>query len=220
MKSFFTKFTCLVAVFCILPMHTLLALQQEKVAIAQYKIGIVVGSLRKDSYNTKIAKALIKLAPPNFSFKFLKIDDLPLYNQDDDTNQAKSVKRLKSEIAASDGILFVTPEYNWSIPGVLKNAIDHASRPYTQNSWKGKPAGIIGASVGSIGTAIAQQHLHNILTCLDMPTMTQPAAFIHINEEFFDQNGDIGPDGKAFLRKWMNSYISWIKENHKTSDLS
>lgn len=218
MKIFFAKFTCLVAVFCILPMHILSASQIEKVAIAQYKIGIVVGSLRKDSYNAKIAKTLIRLAPTDFSFKFLKIDDLPLYNQDDDANQEKSVKRLKAEIAAADGILFVTPEYNWSIPGVLKNAIDHASRPYTQNSWKAKPAGIIGASVGRAGTATAQQHLHKILACLDMPTMTQPAAFIHINEEFFDQNGDIGSDGKVFLQKWMNSYISWIKENYKTRD--
>jgi len=123
----------------------------------QYQIAVVVGSLRKDSFNRKLANAIVRLAPSEFSFKQVQIGDLPLYNQDDDTNQAESVKRLKAEIAASHGLLFVTPEYNRSMPGVLKNAIDNASRPYGQSAWAGKPAGVLGASVGAIGTAMAQQ---------------------------------------------------------------
>ena len=128
-----------------------------------YQIAVIVGSLRKESFNRRLADAVIRLAPAEFSFKQLKIDDLPLYNQDDDGNQAEPVKRLKNEIKAAQGLLFVTPEYNRSIPGVLKNAIDHASRPYGQNAWAGKPAGVLGASIGAIGTAIAQQHLRNVL---------------------------------------------------------
>src|SRR5689334_24605407 len=123
------------------------------------QIGYVVGSLRKDSYNRKLAAALIKLGPTDFTFKELRIGDLPLYNQDDDKSQAPEVQRLKSEIRACDGVMFVTAEYSRSIPGVLKNALDHASRPYGQNAWMGKPAGLIGASIGAIGTAVAQSHM-------------------------------------------------------------
>lgn len=121
------------------------------------QIAVVVGSLRRDSFNRKLASAIVKLAPSDFSFKQVQIGNLPLYNQDDDATPSDPVKQLKAEIAASQGLLFVTPEYNRSIPGVLKNAIDHASRPYGQNAWAGKPAGVIGASVGAIGTSMAQQ---------------------------------------------------------------
>src|SRR5450830_463181 len=150
--------------------------------MSQIRIAVIVGSLRKDSFNQKLALALAHLAPSELTFEHLRIDDLPLYNQDDDGNQAAPVKRLKSEIAASQGLLFVTPEYNRSFPGVLKNAIDHASRPYGQNAWAGKPGGVLGASVGAIGTALAQQHLHNVLNYLDVPTLAQPEAFIHAKE--------------------------------------
>ena len=115
------------------------------------QIGYVIGSLRKESINRKLANALIKLGPPDFNFKELKIGDLPLYNQDDDKAQAAVVQRLKSELRAVDAVMFVTAEYNRSIPGVLKNALDNASRPYGQNAWAGKPAGIIGASIGAHG---------------------------------------------------------------------
>jgi chromate reductase len=125
--------------------------------MAQKKIAVVIGSLRKDSLNRKLALAIAHLAPEDFTFEHLQIDDLPLYNQDQDANQSPSVKRLKTEIAAADGVLFVTPEYNRAVPGVMKNAIDNASRPYGQSAWAGKPAGVIGISVGQIGTAIAQQ---------------------------------------------------------------
>ena len=180
--------------------------------MSQYQIAVVVGSLRKDSFNRKLANAVVKLAPPEFSFKQVEIGDLPLYNQDDDANQAASVKRLKSEIAAAQGVLFVTAEYNRSLPGILKNAIDHASRPYGQSAWEGKPAGVLGASVGAVGTAIAQQHLRNVLAYLNMPTLGQPEAFIHAKEGLFDEAGDIGAASKDFLQKWMNLYAAWVKQ--------
>ena len=134
----------------------------------------------------------MKLAPSDFAFKQLEIADLPLYNQDDEANPAQPVRRLKSDITAAAGVLFVTPKYNRSIPGVLKNAIDHASRPYGQNAWAGKPAGVIGVSIGTIGTAIAQQHLRNVLAYLDMPTLGQPEAFIQAKEGLFDAANEIG----------------------------
>ena len=181
--------------------------------MSRYRIALVVGSLRQDSFNRKLANAIVKLAPSEFSFKHLAIGDLPLYNQDDDGEPAASVKRLKADIAASQGLLFVTPEYNRSIPGVLKNAIDHASRPYGQSAWKGKPAGVLGASGGAMGTAMAQQHLRNILAYLDVPTLGQPEAFIQAKDGLFDEDDNIGEDSKQFLQNWMGKYVDWVKEH-------
>ena len=179
----------------------------------QYQIAVIVGSLRKDSFNRKLANAVVKLAPAEFSFKQLQIGDLPLYNQDDDANPAETVKRLKAEISAAHGLLFVTPEYNRSMPGVLKNALDHASRPYGQNAWAGKPAGVLGASVGATGTALAQQHLRNVLAYLDVPTLGQPEAFIQVKDGLFDEEGNIGPASNKFLQNWMTQYVAWIKKH-------
>jgi len=176
-------------------------------------IAVIVGSLRRDSFNAKLAQAIAKLAPADFTFKQAQISDLPLYNQDDDANQAPQVKRLKAEIAAAQGLLFVTPEYNRSIPGVLKNAIDHASRPYGQSAFAGKPAGVIGVSVGAIGTAAAQQHLRNILAYLDAPTLGQPEAFIQAKEGLFEPDGSIGAASKQFLKGWMDRYVAWVKKH-------
>ena len=176
-----------------------------------YPIAMVIGSLRRDSFNRKLANAIIKLAPPEFVFTEAVIGDLPLYNQDDDAKQADSVKRFKAQIAQAKGLLFVTAEYNRSIPGVLKNAIDHASRPYGQSVWAGKPAGVLGASVGAIGTALAQQHLRNVLAYLDVPTLGQPEAFIHAKDGLFDEKGNIGPDSIKFLQGWMDRYVAWVK---------
>jgi chromate reductase len=180
--------------------------------MAQYPIAVLVGSLRRDSFNRKLASAVVQLAPPDFSFTQLQIGDLPLYNQDDDANPAESVKRLRAEIRASRGLLFVTAEYNRSISGVLKNAIDHASRPYGQSVWTGKPAGILGASVGAIGTALAQQHLRNILAYLDVPTMGQPEAFVQAKEGLFDGSGNIGDGSRKFMQDWMDQYVAWVKK--------
>jgi chromate reductase, NAD(P)H dehydrogenase (quinone) len=181
--------------------------------MSQYQIAVVVGSLRRDSFNRKLANAIVKLAPPEFSFKQLSIGDLPLYNQDDDGNPADSVKRLKADIAAAQGLLFVTAEYNRSMPGVLKNALDHASRPYGQNAWAGKPAGVLGVSPGATGTALSQQHLRNVLAYLDVPTLGQPEAFIQAKDGLFDDAGDIGEGSRKFLQNWMDQYVGWVKRH-------
>lgn len=175
------------------------------------KIGVIVGSLRRDSFNRKVAVGMTKLAPADFQFEFIEIGDLPLYNQDDDGNQAPEVKRLKAKVAEMDGVLFFTPEYNRSIPGVLKNAIDHASRPYGKSAWGGKPAGIVSVSVGAIGGAMAQQHLRNILGYLDMPTLGQPEAFIHMKDGLLNDDGSIGEASRGFLQGWMDRYVAWVK---------
>jgi len=178
----------------------------------EYRVAVVIGSLRRDSYNRKLANAVKRLAPEDFSFHDLRIDDLPLYNQDDDRNQAEQVKRLKSEISGVQGLMFVTPEYNRSIPGVLKNAIDHASRPYGQSAWTGKPAGVLGASPGAPGTSMAQQHLRNILAYLDVPALGQPEVYIQMKDGLFDESGDIvDPETKQFLQGWMDRYAAWVK---------
>jgi chromate reductase len=181
-------------------------------------IAVVVGSLRRESINRQLAQAVTKLAPSHCEFKFLRIDDLPLYNQDEDSDQAPAVKRLKSEIRAAQGIIFVTPEYNRAIPGVLKNAIDHASRPYGRNAWQGKPAGVLGASIGAIGSAIAQQHLRNSLAYLDMPTLGQPEVFLKIGEGFFDGSGAIASaDTRKLLQGWLDKYLAWVRQHAETT---
>lgn len=176
------------------------------------QIGYLVGSLRQESWNRKLANALIRLGPADFNFKELRIGDLPLYDQDDDRSQAPEVQRLKTELRGVDAVMFVTPEYNRSVPGVLKNAIDHASRPYGQSAWTGKPAGIIGASIGAVGTAVSQLHLRTILAYLDMPTLGQPEAYIQVKEGFFDEAGNIAnADSRKFLHGWMDKYAAWVK---------
>jgi chromate reductase len=180
----------------------------------QSKIAVVVGSLRKDSINLRLAQALAKLAPAELSLKIAPIADLPLYSQDDDASPAEPVKRFRAEISSAQGVLFVTPEHNRSIPGALKNALDTASRPYGHNVWAGKPAGIVGASPGKLGTALAQQHLRNVLAFLDMPTLGQNEAFIQIGEDYFDAQGDIAdPANKRFLQGWMDRYAQWVKKH-------
>lgn len=181
--------------------------------MSQYTIALFVGSFRKESWNRKLAVALTRLAPEGFAFDPVCVDDLPLYNQDDDANQAPPVQRIKAQIRAADGLLFVTPEYNRSVPGVLKNAIDHASRPYGDSAFTGKPAGVIGASIGAIGTAMAQQHLRNILVYLDVPTLGQPEAFIHATDRLFDEDGDIGPGSRQFLQDWMEAFADWVRSH-------
>ncbi len=179
----------------------------------QFQVAVIVGSLRHDSFNRQLATALARLGPPHFAFKQLEIGDLPLYNQDDDTKPAEAVTRLKAEITTAEALLFVTPEYNRSIPGVLKNAIDHASRPYGHNAWAGKPAGVLGVSVGAIGTAVAQQHLRTILAYLDVPTLGQPEAFIQTKDGLFDADGSIGAGSRQFLQQWMDRYVAWVKQH-------
>jgi chromate reductase, NAD(P)H dehydrogenase (quinone) len=180
--------------------------------MARTPIAVIVGSLRKDSFNRKLANALAALAP-DAELTQLRIDDLPPYNQDDDGAPAEPVKRLKREIAAAAGVIFVTPEYNRSMPGVLKNAIDHASRPYGQSAWAGKPAGVLGVSIGAAGTAMAQQHLRNVLAYLDMPTLGQPEVFIQNKEGLFGADGRLGEASAKFVKSWMDAYLAFVKRH-------
>ena len=179
--------------------------------MSQTKIAVIVGSLRKDSFNRKLATALAALAPADFTFEQVRIDDLPLYNQDDDDNPAPQVTRLREEIKAADAVLFATAEYNRSIPGVLKNAIDHASRPWGKSVWGGKPVGVVGVSVGAAGTCMAQQHLRNVISYLNMPQFGQPEMFIQWKEGLV-KDGAIGPDSKDFVQKYVDTFAAWVKK--------
>lgn len=179
----------------------------------QYNIGVIVGSLRADSYNLKVAKAITKLFPTNYSFKFINISELPLYNQEADQQVPTVVANFKAQIKSCDGIIFATPEYNRSIPGVLKNAIDQGSRPWGDNSWNGIPAGVLGVSIGNISTAIAQQHLRNSLAFLNMPTMNQPECFLKWYDDMVDAQGSISPKSKDFLQPWADTFAKFVSHN-------
>jgi len=184
--------------------------------MSQLRIAVVVGSLRKESHNKALAGALAKLAPAGVTLEPVEIGDLPHYNQDDDAAPSAQVLRLKKAIGEASGVIFVTPEYNRSIPGVLKNALDCGSRPYGQSAWGGKPAGVLGISVGAIGTACAQQHLRTVLAYLDMPTLGQPEVFLTVKEGFFDASGALANDGtKKFLQGWMDRYVAFVKTHAK-----
>jgi len=180
--------------------------------MAKTRIAVIVGSLRKESFNRQLANALPALAP-DIEFTQLRIDDLPPYNQDDEQSPTPAVQRLKSGVSAAQGVIFVTPEYNRSIPGVLKNALDQGSRPYGQSVWAGKPAGVLGISVGAIGTALAQQHLRNILAYLDMPTLGQPEVFIHAKEGVFEGPGKLGESTSKFVQGWLQAYLEFVKRH-------
>lgn len=179
------------------------------------KVAVLVGSLRKESLNRRLAKAIERLAPPDFAFEHVRIDDLPLYNQDFDADYPDAAKRLKRQIESADALLFVTPEYNRGVPGVLKNALDLASRPWGTNSFAGKPGAVIGASIGATGSALAQQHLRNSLVFLDVPTLAQPEVFVH-----FKDDGPVDPDGQVtnestqkFLQSFVDRYAAWVRKN-------
>ena len=180
--------------------------------MSKTRVALLVGSLRKDSFNRQLARAVEKLAPEDFGFEHIRIDNLPLYNQDFDGDYPPECRRLKDEIGAADALLCVTAEYNRSIPGVLKNAIDIASRPWGTNSFAGKPAAVIGISVGATGTALAQQHLRNVLAYLDVPVLGQPEVFIQNKEGLFDAEGHIGNEGtQKFLQGFVDRYVAWVR---------
>ena len=179
--------------------------------MAQYPLAVVVGSLRKESMNRRLANAIAALAPKEFHFEQLRIDDLPPFNQDEERQPTPAVTRLKTEVRAADGVLFVTAEYNRSIPGVLKNAIDQASRPYGDSAWAKKPAGVMGASTGGPGTSMAQQHLRNVLAYLDMPTLNQPEVYLQVKEGMFDASGAlVNEETKTFLAKWVDAFTKFV----------
>ncbi len=176
------------------------------------RIAVLIGSLRQDSYNRRLARAIEKMMPPRYRFAYVRIDDLPLYSQDMDGRYPPPAARLKQDIESADAVLFVTPEYNRSIPGVLKNAIDIASRPYGTNSFAGKPGGVLGISVGSIGTAVAQAHLRMMLAYLDVHLLGQPEVYLQFKDDLISPTGDIGDDStRKFLQGFVDRYVAWIE---------
>ena len=177
-----------------------------------YRIGYFVGSLATGSINRVLAKSLIRLAPDNLEFTEIPIKDLPLYSWDYDDDYPPEGRALKGAIEASDGILFVSPEYNRSIPGALKNAIDWASRPWGENSFAKKPTGIIGASPGGIGTAVMQSNMRSVLSFLNAPQLNAPEAYITFDADSFGQDGECKDEAVAgFLRHYMEEYCAFVQ---------
>ncbi len=176
-------------------------------------IAVLVGSLRKDSYNLKVAKVLEHLAPSTLTLKIIQIGDLPLYNEDIDTdNPPASYTRFRQELMTCQGVIFVTPEYNRSVPAVIKNAIDVGSRPYGKSVWGKKPAAVISVSPGAIGGFGANHHLRQSLVFLDMPTMQQPEAYFGGVANVFDENGNIADKSKSFLQQFIDAYAAWVQK--------
>jgi chromate reductase len=179
-------------------------------------IGILVGSLRKESFSKKIAKAIIAMAPAEFAFKIISLDDIPIYNQDfDDHNETPaSYHVFRTALKEVDGVIFITPEYNRSVPAVLKNALDVGSRPYGQSVWDGKPGAVFSNSPGNISGFGANHHLRQSLVFLNVPTMQQPEVYINKSNEIFDEQGAFRDDrSRAFLQKAVDAYISWFYKN-------
>ncbi len=180
-------------------------------------VAVLVGSLRKDSLNRKVAKVLAELAPASLKLSLVEIGELPLYNQDKDQDPPAAWTALRARVKAADAVLFVTPEYNRSMPAPLKNALDVASRPYGQSAWDGKPAAVVSASPGAIGGFGANHHLRQSLVFLNVPTMQQPEAYLGGADKFFDADGKLINDGtRKFLERFMLSFARWIATNAKT----
>jgi chromate reductase len=181
--------------------------RQKVREMTTYKIGYFVGSLSSTSINRVLSKALIRLAPADLEFTEIPIGNLPLYSPDYDANYPPEATALKDAIAAVDAVLFFTPEYNRSIPGALKNAIDWASRPWGQNSFDHIPAGVLGASIGHIGTAVGQQSLRAVLSFCNARQMTAPEVYIHFSPEVFTADGEVTNEStKEFLRNYLAEY--------------
>jgi chromate reductase, NAD(P)H dehydrogenase (quinone) len=179
--------------------------------MATYKVGYFVGSLSSKSINRILSKALIRLAPDDLAFTEIPISNLPIYSPDFDDNYPPEASALKEAIKSSDAVLFVTPEYNRSIPGGLKNAIDWASRPWGQNSFDHIPAAVIGASIGPIGTAVSQQSLRGVLSFCNARQMTAPEAYIRFTPEIFTPDGEVTDDAMAaFLSNFMSEFRTHV----------
>ncbi|NKX49301.1 NAD(P)H-dependent oxidoreductase [Arthrobacter deserti] len=177
-----------------------------------YQIGYFVGSLSSNSINRTLSRALIRLAPDTLEFTEIPIRDLPLYSQDYDAGFPPAGRALKQAVKASDGILFISPEYNRSIPGALKNAIDWGSRPWGTNSFARKPTGIIGASPGAIGTALMQSSMRSVLSFLDAPQLNAPEAYVRFDPDVFGSDGEVGDERtEKFLRHYMDEYCAFVQ---------
>jgi chromate reductase len=178
------------------------------------KICVLVGSLRAESINRRLAEALIHLPQAReHDFVHADIGSLPLYSQDQDENPPASVVALRELVQGCDAALFAMPEYNRSIPGVLKNAIDHGSRPWGKSVWKGKPAGVVGTSPSPVGTAIGQSHLRMVLAYLDMPVLDQPEAYIQWHDDLIAPDHTIAERSRDFLGGWMSTYLTFVQQH-------
>ena len=172
----------------------------------------IAGSLRRESYNRAALRAAAELVPEGATLEIFDLDGIPMFNQDEEKNPPAKVIELKRRIREADAILFVTPEYNYSVPGVLKNAIDWASRPYGDSAWNGKPAAIMGASTGMLGTARAQYHLRQIMVFLNMFAINQPEVLISNAAKRFDAEGNLTDDAtKDFIRKLLQNLVEWTR---------
>ena len=186
-------------------------IERKDHAMNHYKVGYLVGSLARESINRKLAGALIRLAPENLTFTEISFADLPLYSYDYDADYPPVARTFKEAIGTVDALLFVTPEYNRSIPGGLKNAIDWASRPYGTNSFTNKPSAVIGASPGAIGTAVAQQSLRSVLGFCNSPQMNAPEAYIHFTPGLIGDSGEVTvASTEKFLRDYMEAFHTFV----------
>lgn len=177
----------------------------------KYNIAVLVGSLRKESYNLKVAKTLMGMAPQHLSLEVLEIGNLPLYNEDSDANPPEQYRAFRERIKTCDGVLFLTPEYNRSVPAVLKNAIDVASRPYGKNSWDGKPGAVVSVSISSLGGFGANHHLRQSLVFVNVPAMPQPEAYIGSAQNLFNEKGELTNDStKEFLKSFLTAFENWV----------
>lgn len=177
-------------------------------------VAVFIGSLRKESFNRKMAHALAGLAPPSLKLEIVEIRDLPLYNQDDDQSPPAASKAFKERVQRADAVLFLTPEYNRSVPGVLKNAIDIASRPYGKSAWNGKPGAVMSVSPGAMGAFGANHHLRQSLVFLNVPAMPQPEAYIgNAGKLFNEKNEIIVDDTREFAKKFLEAFGQWIERN-------
>lgn len=182
------------------------------------KIAVLVGSLRKESFNRKMAKVLIAMAPPSLQMEIIEIADLQLYNQDldDGGTPPTSWVAFRQKLQPFTGLLFVTPEYNRSVPGVLKNALDVGSRPYGKSVWEGKPGGVVSVSPGAMGGFGANQHLRQSLVFLNVPVLQQPEAYIGNASKLFNDKGEITVDStRELLQKFITQYANWVNTNSK-----
>jgi len=178
-----------------------------------YNVAVLVGSLRKASINRKLALALADLAPQNLKLQIVEIGELPLYNEDIDVDPAPAAyTTFRNALKAADAVLFVTPEYNRSIPAPMKNAVDVASRPYGQSALSGKPAGVVSASPGAIGGFGANHQLRQALVFLDMPLLQQPEAYLGGAGNFFDESGTLSDSIKPFLQKYIDTFAAWVEK--------
>jgi len=177
-----------------------------------YNVAVFVGSLRKDSWNRKLANALILLAPESLKLEIVEISNLPFYNQDFEENPPKEVCEFRQRVKSADAVLFVTPEYNRSVPAVLKNAIDVGSRPNLENAWNGKPGAVISCTTGALGAFGANHHLRQSLVFVNVPTMGQPEAYIGNAAGLFDDKWNLTNDStKEFLQKFLQAFEQWIE---------